>query len=487
LLAVTVHGNTVAGAILQQYAYGYDASGNRTTEQIGAGSSVAISQSSYNADNQLTGRVGGSGQMLFAGSLNKPGTVKVAGSSATMNNLTTNFFGYTSVTNGTNVIPVTATDYSANSATNKYQVIVTNNGVAKTLTFDLNGNETSVVTSTSTNTYQWDAANRLVSITGATNQSLFTYNGFGKRIQIIEKTNGVAYVTNRYVWCGAMLCEQRNNTGSTVTKRYFDQGEQISGTNYFFTKDHLGSIREMVDGAGTIQARYNYDPYGRRIKISGSLDADFAYAGYYYHSASGLYLTFFRAYDADLGRWLSRDPLAERVGLNLYDYVLNNPFNWLDPYGACGGSSGASEVEGGAGELGAGEGAAGLGLADIVPIAAAGYAGWEAGTWLNNHTPIGNLGTWLGNLITPLNPAPPNSNVSLPPVVAAGIWPLPQGARRWAQLNDKNPLDAQNAAHDIKDADLVEGKNARDYGVDPETGDVTDPNGEVIDNLNDCL
>ena len=349
LLAVTVHGNTVAGAILQQYAYGYDASGNRTTEQIGTGNGgttpVAISQSTYNANNQVTSRAGGTGQMLFAGGTSKPATVTVAGNAAAVNHQTTNFTAYATVGSGTNVVPVVATDYSANVTTNKYQVVVTNNGVAKTITFDLNGNETSVVTATSTNTYQWDAVNRLVSITGATNQSLFTYDGVGRRVQIVELTNGVTYTTNHYLWTGLHLTEQRTVAG-TVAKRFFDGGEQISGTNYFFTKDHLGSIREMVDGGGTIQARYDYDPYGRRTKVSGSLDADFGYTSDFYHAVSGLCLTFLRAYDPDLGRWLSRDPIAEMGGLNLYDYTHNNPINCLDPYGACGGSG---QVTGGAG------------------------------------------------------------------------------------------------------------------------------------------
>jgi len=271
------------------------------------------------------------------------------------------------VTNGTNVIPVTAADYSANSITNKYQVIITNSGVAKTLTFDLNGNETSVVTATSTNTYQWDAANRLLSVTGTTNQSLFTYDGLGRRVQIVELTNGVAMSTNKFLWDKAGLSEQRNVAGSVI-KQFYWEGEQISGTNYYFTRDHLGSIREMVDASGTIQARYNYDPYGRRTKVSGSLDADFGFTGDFYHASSGLCLTFLRAYDPDLGRWLSRDLLAERAGLNLYDYVFNNPINWLDPYGACGGGG---QVTGGAGGGGSSWWRAAAYIAGAVIIAAA--------------------------------------------------------------------------------------------------------------------
>jgi len=34
-----------------------------------------------------------------------------------------------------------------------------------------------------------------------------------------------------------------------------------------------------------------------------------------------------------LGRWISRDPIAEKGGLNLYAYVLNNPPRFVDPLG----------------------------------------------------------------------------------------------------------------------------------------------------------
>ena len=402
LLAVTVHGNTAAGAILQQYAYAYDTSGNRTTEQIGTGTGgtpVAVSQAGHNANNQLTNRVGGTGQMLFAGSTSKPATVSAGGNAATINHQNTNFTATASVTSGTNTIPVIATDYSGNVATNKYQVVVTNNGVNKTLAYDLNGNETSVVTASSTNTYQWDAANRLVSITSPTNQSLFTYDGMGRRVQIIEKTNGVAVSTNKYLWTGLRLAEQRTTTG-TVTRRFFAQGEQISGTNYYFTRDHLGSIREMVNGSGVIQARYDYDPYGRRTKVSGTLDADFGYTGHYYHAGSGLWLTLYRAYDPDLGRWLSRDPIEEDGGLNLYGYVGSNPVNKIDPYGeyaavlpwfAGGGAGVAAAV------------AAAASAAAAAAVVGAGALGYEAGTWINDNTAVGSIGTAIGDLITPMS------------------------------------------------------------------------------------
>jgi RHS repeat-associated protein len=328
--------STGAGAtVLKQYAYGYDLSGNRTSEQIGTGTNgpVAISQSGYNNANQITNRISGSGSMEFAGSVSKQAIVTVGGNSASFNHATTNFLGYTSVTNGTNIVPVIATDYDGNLATNKYQLVVTNNGVAETISFDLNGNEISIVTTTSTNIYGWDAANRLVSIAGPTNRSVFVYDGLGRRVQDIEYTNSLAYATNKFIWDGQTLAEQRDVTGVTVMKRFFGEGEQISGTNYYFTRDHLGSVREVVNTTGVMQARYDYDPYGRPTTIAGSFTADFGYAGMYYHAPSSLNLTLYRAYNSDLGRWLNRDPIQELGGINLYEYVRNNPVRYVDPLG----------------------------------------------------------------------------------------------------------------------------------------------------------
>jgi RHS repeat-associated protein len=186
--------------------------------------------------------------------------------------------------------------------------------------------------------YQWDAENRLVVISiyvansGTTNRSEFTYDGFGRRVQAVEKNNGTVTSTKRFVWAGLELAQERA-ANNAVTKRFFGGGEQIGGTNCYFTRDHLGSVREMTDSSGTVRARYDYDPYGRQTKLVGDLDADFGFTGHYVHAPSGLYLTLFRAYNADSGRWLNRDPLGEAGGMNLYGYVGNNPIRHFDPLG----------------------------------------------------------------------------------------------------------------------------------------------------------
>jgi RHS repeat-associated protein len=305
------------------------------SEQIQAGtnSSASITAGGFNNLNQLTNLSGAGGPMLFAGSLNKFATVSVNSNAAFVSPHTTNFTGYANVTVGTNVVQITATDSYANSATTNYQIVVTNNGVAETLTYDLNGNEVSATTCCSTNTYEWDAADRLTAINSGANRSEFSYDGLGRRVQIVEKVGGSVVIATKFLWCGLELCEARDSTGSSVVKRFFGQGEQISGTNYWFTRDHLGSVRELTDASSSIRARYDYDPYGSRIKLSGDLDADFAFTGHYYHQPSGFHLALYRVYHPAVGRWLSRDPATEEGGLNLYAYVLNDPVSMWDPLG----------------------------------------------------------------------------------------------------------------------------------------------------------
>lgn len=318
--------NQSSGALIKRYAYVYDTAGNRTGEQI----DDTPTKATFNDGNQMTANQS-SGSLKFKGSINETGMVTVAGISATMSSgtgTTNNFTATVPSTVGTNIFAVVAQDYSTNLSTNRYEVVVANT-LNQTLTYDSNGN----LTSDGTRTYDWDGMDRLVKITSGTHTTEFTYDGLSRRVRIVEKDNGSVSSDKRFLWIGTEIAEERDSTGASVNKRFEAQGVQDNGTPYFYNRDHLGSIRELVDSSNTVRARYSYDPYGRATKITGDKDADFLYTGHYLHSPTGLYLALYRAYDSTLGRWLNRDPVSETGGLNLYAYVGNNPINVIDRLG----------------------------------------------------------------------------------------------------------------------------------------------------------
>jgi RHS repeat-associated protein len=189
-------------------------------------------------------------------------------------------------------------------------------------------------------TNQWDAQNRLVAVTVGNQTTQFGYDG-SSRLNYIRKLRNGTQVSLRYFgWFNNRVWEERDASGINITKRFYPQGVVVeTGTNagaYYYTRDHLGSIREMTDAAGNVRARYSYDPFGRRTKLAGNVDADFGFAGMFWAAEASLAMARYRAYDPELGRWLSRDPLKNaeiREGPNLYAYTGNEPVGKRDPSG----------------------------------------------------------------------------------------------------------------------------------------------------------
>ena len=224
-------------------------------------------------------------------------------------------------------------------------------------TYDADGN----MLFDGTYTYQWDSQSRLTKINwgaGSNKTTEYKYNALGQRSQVIETAPGYSPNYTFYLYDGIHLLDRRTGNSSpnsaTIDRRYFSQGEQRLSTinnqpstiNYFYTRDHLGSIREVVKSDGTLAARYDYDPYGKRstryLASTYPGGCDLGFTGHITlapgttSTQPEIVLTYFRAYSPELGRWLSRDPIGEEGGLNLYAYCYGNPLNFYDPDGMFG-------------------------------------------------------------------------------------------------------------------------------------------------------
>ena len=108
-----------------------------------------------------------------------------------------------------------------------------------------------------------------------------------------------------------------------------------NGEWYVPLYDANGNVTEYVNTNGVVVSRYEYDPFGNLLSKSGPLadSFNFRFSTKYYDPETGLYYYGRRYYKPDWQCWISRDPLGEDGGVNLYAFCGNDPINKFDLLG----------------------------------------------------------------------------------------------------------------------------------------------------------
>ena len=231
-----------------------------------------------------------------------------------------------------------------------------------TPTYDLDGN----LLADSLFTYTWNEENQLIRRDSVlSNQPTVSnsYDARGRCISQTETLNGQA-ATTLYLYDGwnviAEFTTLPGNTGSKILTKTMTWGNDLSGTfqgaggvggllsSRFYDTPILGATNQIYcyDGNGNVSslvnplnmrvsARYNYGPFGELLRSTGEMAElnEYRFSTKPQDKLTGLYYYGFRWYDPRTGRWLSRDPIGERGGVNLYGFVGNDGVSFVDVLG----------------------------------------------------------------------------------------------------------------------------------------------------------
>ena len=157
----------------------------------------------------------------------------------------------------------------------------------------------------------------------------FFYDDWNLVEERIVYTNG-ATSTIHYYW-GQDLSDSLQGAGGIGGLLYL----KIDGSIYIPFYDANGNITKYLDPTGNVVASYSYDAFGNTLLQSGSLADIFAFrfSTKYFDREPNLYYYGKRFYSPLLRRWLTRDPIEEKGGSNLYVFCKNSPLANLDPDG----------------------------------------------------------------------------------------------------------------------------------------------------------
>ena len=333
-------------AILDRFQYGYDRAGNRRWKQNLAASSGQDEFYGYDGLYQVKSFARGDVN------LNRTAIGAVPQQSEAFDyDPTGNWERYQQMTSGSSVLDQTRVH-------NRDNQMVQIDGSASGISYDLAGNATLLPPTgdgTWDSSYQlvWDAWNRLVAVKsadGETTIAAYSYDGLFRRListvsgatrqclyndqwkAVLDwDTSAPTTTRQQYLW-GAMHRDE-------LILRDRDNGDSFNERLYVL-HDYF-SPTAITDTSASVLERYAYSAFGIRRVMDAAFDTlngsaydwTFAFQGQFRDDETGFYNYGYRYYSPELGRWLSRDPIGERGGVNLYSMADNDCLNKIDPDG----------------------------------------------------------------------------------------------------------------------------------------------------------